>query len=90
MRLCYTGNDAFWNGWTDLRTEGTFVDSNDGRVLADSDYQPWYLGEPNGLDLENCGLSWVRRQSWNDGGCDNRLCGFCQFDDAPVFTLRGQ
>ena len=53
------------------------------------DYQPWYLGEPNGGDQENCGQVWPSRKGWNDRKCRRLLCGFCELDHAPVFTLRG-
>ncbi len=82
-------NDAFWNGWWDEPTEGSFTDVNSGRAIAPDDYQPWYLGEPNGSDEENCGVTWVRRDAWNDEGCFQGLCGFCHLDEAPVYTLRG-
>ena len=66
------------------------MDSTNERVLGKSDYHPWYVGEPNGLDFENCAVSWPRRNSWNDAVCNEDFCGFCQFDEAPVFTLRGK
>ncbi len=31
------------------------MDANTGERLSSSAYQPWYLGEPNGEDQENCG-----------------------------------
>lgn len=65
------------------------MDANEERNLTGGDYQPWFMGEPNGLDVENCGVSWVRRDAWNDEECDTELCGFCNMAEAPFYTLRG-
>ncbi len=65
------------------------MDANSGRGITSADYQPWYLGEPNGSDQENCGISWTTLEAWNDEDCEKDICGFCQMDRAPVFTLRG-
>ena len=65
------------------------MDANSERILKPGDFQPWYLGEPNGNDEENCGVSWIRRGAWNDEGCGQKLCGFCQLKEAPVYTLKG-
>ena len=65
------------------------MDSTGDKVLSDGQYQPWYIGEPNGLDYENCAVSWPRRHSWNDAICLEEFCGFCEFEEAPVFILRG-
>ena len=66
------------------------MDGNHGENLTASDYQPWYLGEPNGKDVENCGMSWSNFNAWNDAPCENEVCGFCYLERAPVFTLRGR
>jgi len=50
----------YWNGWWDEPKEGTFTDVNNGQALGD--FQPWYLGEPNGKHRENCGIVWVNRE----------------------------
>ena len=83
------GNEAYWNGWWDEPSEGTFMDVNTGQPLRGGDFQPWFMGEPNGLDSENCGVTWSRRNSWNDDSCHLLHCGFCHLDEAPTFTLRG-
>ncbi len=28
--------------------------------------------------------------AWNDDSCDSELCGFCDLDQVPTFTLRGK
>ncbi len=66
------------------------MDANGEITLTEDSYKPWYLGEPNGNDEENCGVSWVRRDAWNDEGCFRDICGFCELEQAPVFTLRGK
>ena len=80
---------GYWNGWWDQPSEGTFLDANNAQKLSPTDYQPWFLGEPNGGDQENCGMVWSAQNAWNDKNCRRILCGFCQLDNAPVFTLRG-
>ncbi len=85
-----TGTPGYWNGWWDQPIEGTFQDANDGSNLTSDSYKPWYLGEPNGNDQENCGVSWAELDAWNDEGCYKELCGFCHLEKSPVFTLRGK
>ena len=85
-----SGTPGYWNGWWDKHIEGTFQDANDGSNLTSESYQPWYLGEPNGNDQENCGISWSKLDAWNDEGCFKELCGFCHLTKSPVFTLRGR
>lgn len=89
INIPFQGTNGYWNGWWDQPNEGTFENSNSGRAITSADYQPWYLGEPNGSDQENCGISWAALAAWNDEGCTKKLCGFCHLERAPVFTLRG-
>ncbi len=83
------GANGYWNGWWDQASEGTFVNVNNGKVLGKDIYQPWYPGEPNGKDRENCLVTLVNAETWNDFGCFEELCGFCDMNRLPVYTLRG-
>ncbi len=79
----------YWNGYWDQNTEGTFVNVNNGQPTAASGYENWYVGEPNGLSDENCAVTWPMRNAWNDEGCAESNCGFCQLNFTPDFSLRG-
>ncbi len=87
---CTNPYDGYWVGWWDRPSEGRFVDVNSMSSLAPDGYQPWFLGEPNGREQENCAISWTETVSnWNDARCDLEYCGFCRLEFAPVFILRG-
>ncbi len=80
-------DSRFWNGWWDQPQEGTFTNVNTGEAL--DGFQPWYLGEPNGKNMENCGIVWVTKNMWNDQGCEFKMCGFCELEKAPDIVIRG-
>ncbi len=62
---------------------------NTGEALAKDAFQPWYMGEPNGKNMENCGITWATRDTWNDQACETKMCGFCELEKAPDVVLRG-
>ena len=65
---------SFWSGWWDLPEEGVFSALSDATDrLAESAFQPWYPGEPNGEGIENCGAVWTQNVAWNDDKCDNKV-----------------
>ncbi len=80
---------GFWNGWWDKNSEGDFVNVNNQASLSQREYQPWYMGEPNGKDQENCAQTSTGQRTWNDIVCSAEQCGFCHLSKAPSFTLRG-
>ncbi|XP_059372730.1 ladderlectin-like [Carassius carassius] len=71
-----------WLGNQDAVEEGQWLWS-DGTPY---DYSNWCSGEPNNLNVENCGeLNWaVRKQSsdhcWNDESCSNSMGYVCAKD----------
>ena len=77
----------FWNGWWDVPEEGNFTNVNNGQDVGE--FQPWSLGEPNGINLENCGVTWIDTDNWNDAGCESMICGFCEMERSPDIVLRG-
>ncbi len=81
--------DQFWTGWWDEPSEGDYADASGERRLVDGDFRPWFLGQPNGNDEENCGVNWIHRDAWNDEQCSKEYCGFCRLEEAPVLALRG-
>ena len=74
-----------WSAFTDLETEGKFVDKN-GKVLDENDFN---RGEPNGGEFENCGSIHNSNGKHVDIGCWETLCGACNLDHLPKFKLRG-
>ena len=65
---------SFWSGWWDQPEEGVFSALSDAKDrLAESSFQPWYPGEPNGEGVENCGAVWTQNVAWNDDKCDNKV-----------------
>ncbi len=84
---CYVFDKAkFWAGWTDEESDD-FIAADNGEKL--SDFQPWFLGEPNGEDLENCVVVEGRRNAWNDELCSHEFCGFCYVPRRHVLHIRG-
>jgi hypothetical protein len=81
-----------WTGWTDEGNEGNFYDPNDPQVfLADNEFQPWYMGEPNGDVRENCMLSWITADAkWIDLACRWEICSFCELERSPNVQIRGK
>ncbi len=71
----YPGQGSFWAGWWDEPSEGTFSDPNTGSPLGFS--PPWYPGEPNGFEFENCAIIWTDTDKWNDQVCQ-RVCNYTQ------------
>ena len=74
-----------WSAFTDLKTEGKFVDKT-GDILDKNDYN---RGEPNGGEFENCGSIHYTTGKHVDIGCWEALCGACNLDHLPQFKLRG-
>ena len=87
--LCPASDIRYWNGWWDEPNEGTYTNVNTGEELAKDAFQPWYMGEPNGKNMENCAIVWARRNFWNDQGCEFKMCGFCELEKAPDIVIRG-
>ncbi len=80
----------FWAGWDDAKLNGHFVDVNTGEVITkDNGYWPFFAGEPNGGDLENCAVVWPARKAWNDAICTVKSFGFCRMQARPRFFMRG-
>ncbi len=78
----------FWAGWSDADNEGTFVNANTGEVMTEDMFSDWGLGEPNGKTMENCAT--IRTMGyWNDHACFSSTCGFCEFDEPPIYIMRG-
>ena len=61
-----------------------------GEPLLPDDFSPWYIGEPNGDTLENCGVVWPVEGTWNDIDCSRKFCSFCDLDRLPDLELRGK
>ena len=57
--------------------------------MTDIDYNPWFVGKPNGHVLENCVDADGSRDSWNDVICIKKVCGFCELERAPDIQIRG-
>ena len=57
------------------------------------DYLPWRLGEPNGLDIEQCIVVDLRTGLYSDVMCnptdESKYCFFCSFTGLVHFILRG-
>ena len=83
------GNE-YWNGWWDEPNEGVWQDVNSGEPLGNASFAQWYLGEPNGNTLENCGVTWAVRNAWNDIPCHKIYCGYCELERAPDLQIRGK
>ncbi|WP_165734441.1 C-type lectin domain-containing protein [Polaribacter sp. 20A6] len=57
-----------WIGVQDAVEEGEWLWS-DG---TNYDYNNWCTGEPNNLNVENCGeINWTSDECWNDSTCTN-------------------
>ncbi|XP_052414569.1 ladderlectin-like isoform X2 [Carassius gibelio] len=57
-----------WIGVQDAVEEGEWLWS-DG---TNYDYDNWCTGEPNNLNVENCGeINWTSDECWNDSTCTN-------------------
>ena len=81
-----------WTGWSDEQNEGTYIDANLGQVLPinnSSTYAPFYTGEPNGEEAENCVVS-NPDGTWWDAPCNYRFIGSCLLRHMPPqFKLTG-
>ena len=62
---------------------------NNGEILTESHFAPWFVGKPNGERRENCVQVDGTRHSWNDVICHRPYCGFCQLEHAPEVQIRG-
>ncbi len=62
--VCLVDRINVWGGYTDQESEGVFYDVNTGEPLRESDFQPWFFGEPNGERKENCQIIWLSR-AWS-------------------------
>ncbi|XP_026137192.1 ladderlectin-like [Carassius auratus] len=66
-----------WLGNQDAAEEGQWLWS-DGTPY---DYSNWCSGEPNNLNVENCGeLNWASDHCWNDESCSNSMGYVCAKD----------
>ena len=90
--------DGIWNGWWDEDKEGEMVSIatsplyNIPKKLSDQDYSQWFVGEPNGKTLENCGvvsLNSLGIGGWFDVDCSRKFCSACDVPSIPDFVLRG-
>ena len=81
-----------WNGWWDEPEEGEMVSVKNSEMLNSQSYSNWYIGEPNGLTIENCGIARFDSNingQWTDVDCNKKFCTACQIGKRPVFILRG-
>ena len=83
------GQPQFWSGWSDEQIEGVFQDVNNGEILSESHFSPWFVGKPNGERRENCVQVDGTRHSWNDVICHRPYCGFCELEHSPEVQIRG-
>ncbi len=86
---CRTKDSEYWSGWSEPYEEGRVADFVTGDNLTESGFQPWYPGEPNGKDMENCVSVKARDNTWVDVPCKKKVCGFCNMNGAPDLKLRG-
>ncbi len=84
----------FWAGWSEPEKEGEIVSANNAsKMLGKEDFQPWFLGEPNGYTEENCLTVMTRsgvKSVWFDTSCDRPECFFCSISRMPTIQLRGK
>ena len=62
------------------------------KKLSDQEYSQWFVGEPNGKTLENCGvvsLNSLGVGGWFDVDCSRKFCSACDVPSIPDFVLRG-
>ena len=81
-----------WNGWWDEPEEGEMVSVKNSEMLNSQSYSNWYVGEPNGLTIENCGIARFDSNingQWTDVDCNKKFCTACQIGKRPAFILRG-
>ena len=80
-----------WGGWTDEEEEGSFIDPNTKEVLnLTNGFQRFRIGEPNGMEAENCVVQWAIDAHWVDYPCNDKSIGSCFLERMPPqFQLRG-
>ncbi len=84
----------FWAGWSEPDEEGMIVSANNqSKMLGKDDFQPWFLGEPNGYTAENCLIVTTPsgvKSAWFDTSCETKECFFCNISRMPILQIRGQ
>lgn len=78
----------YWSGYTDEEEEGQYINAYTGELLS---FDPWFPGEPNGDDRENCGTALVNYDGlWWDETCTYVApYGFCNIQARPRIKIRG-
>ncbi len=56
-----------WLGASDIQSEGTYVWESSNVPFS---FTKWNPNEPDGLDGENCLVSWIR-DGWDDFPCES-------------------
>ena len=80
---------GIWTGWTDEKEENILRDTNSNEILSTGDYAPFIVGEPNGLEAENC-VSMNPDGQWMDFDCNQLSVAPCYIKRMPPqFKLRG-
>ena len=75
----YSGSDVY--KWTHYR-----FDKKDGDVVS---FLPWELGQPNGLEFQQCVVMGTKTRLYYDVDCKETHCFLCSLCKQLHFTLRG-
>ena len=73
------GSDVY--EWTHYR-----FDQQEGKVVR---FLPWELGQPNGLEFQQCVVMGTESKLYYDVDCKESHCFFCSLCKQLHFTLRG-
>ena len=92
--ICYffrfLGKDGIWTGWTDETEESILRDANSNEIWSMEDYAAFKVGEPNGLEAENC-VAMDPDGRWMDFDCYQLSIAPCYIKEMPPqFKLRGK
>ena len=86
-------SDSIWLPWTDTEQEGKFISIHDSskEIPHREEFPKWQIGEPNGLEVENCVVMESDR-TLNDIGCKDQdhILGICKTEEEQTFLLRGK
>ena len=52
-------------------------------------FQPWSIGQPNGKEIENCGVINSDINEWEDWPCSSHHCIICDSPSHITYVLRG-